>query len=120
MLLAAIALFAAQTPGLSVADVVAKSDSLERKGMLAIFSSEVGQIKAEATRDIHAFAATLQAANRAHRPLPACPPRDANGWNFTFDAEDVLKFYRSIPPQRRGMSSIQGFAAYMQAKYPCR
>ena len=123
--LAAIALLSpvaafAQGPGLTVADVIAKSDALERKGMLAIFSSDVGAIKAEANRDIQAFAATLQSANRAHRPLPACPPRDANGWKFTFNADEVLNFYRSIPPPQRGMSSVQGFAQYMKATYPCR
>ena len=122
MLLGAVALMAgaAQAPSLSVADVLAKSDALEKKGMLAMFSSDLGQIKAEANRDIQAFAATLQAANKAHRPLPACPPQDANGWKFTFNTDEVLKFYRSIPPQQRGMSSVQGFAQYMKVKYPCR
>lgn len=109
-----------QSSGLSVADVLAKSDSLQKKGMLAIFSSDVGEVKAEAKRDIDAFAATMQAANKAHRPLPACPPRDANGWKFTFNSDKVLKFYRSIPPQRRGMSSVQGFAEFMRTEYPCR
>jgi len=77
-------------------------------------------IKAEANRDIQAFAATLQAANRAHRPLPACPPRDSNGWKFTFNTDEVLKFYRSIPPQQRAISSVQGFAEFMRIRYPCR
>ena len=120
MLLAAIAFWAGPTPGLSVADVLAKSDALERKGLLAMFSSDLGLIKAEARRDMNAFAAALQAANKAHRPLPACPPEDANGWKFTFNTDEVLKFYRSIPPQHRGMSSVQGFADFMRAKYPCR
>ena len=66
----------AHTPGLSVAEVLAKSDALQKKGMLAIFSSDLGLIKAEARRD--------------------------------------------IPPQQRGMSSVQGFADFMRAKYPCR
>ena len=118
MVLAAMALFA--SPALSVADVIAKSDALEKKGMLAIFSSDVGEIKAEAKRDIDAFAVTLQTAHKAHRPLPACPPEDASGWKFTFNSEEVLKYYRSIPPQRRGMSSVEGFAEFMRIKYPCR
>jgi hypothetical protein len=121
MMFAAAAFLAAAQPGpLSVADVIVKSDALEKKGMLAIFSSDVGAIKAEANRDIQAFVATLQAANKAHRPLPACPPQDANGWKFTFNTDEVLKFYRSIPPQQRGISSVQGFAQFMKVKYPCR
>jgi len=120
MLLAAIALWSSPTPGLSVADVLAKSDSLERKGMLAVFSSDLSEIKAEAKRDIDAFAEAIQAANKAHRPLPACPPQDANGWKFTFNTDEVLKFYRSMPPQQRGMSSVQGFGEFMRIKYPCR
>ena len=122
--LAAITLFASSAAAaaqpLTVADVLAKSDALEKKGMLAIFSSDLSLIKAEAKRDMDAFASALQAANKAHRPLPACPPQDANGWKFTFNTDEVLKFYRSIPPQQRGMSSVQGFADFMRAKYPCR
>jgi hypothetical protein len=106
--------------GLTVADVLAKSDALQTKGMLAIFSSDLGLIKAEAKRDIDAFAAAMQAAHREHRPLPACPPQDVNGWKFNFNTDEVLKFYRSIPPRQRAMSSIQGFFEYMTVKYPCR
>jgi len=120
MLFAAVALLAGRPVSLSVADVLSKSDALQKKGMLAIFSSDVGAIKAEANRDIQAFAATLQAANRAHRPLPACPPRDSNGWKFTFNTDEVLKFYRSIPPQQRAISPVQGFAEFMRIRYPCR
>jgi hypothetical protein len=120
MLLAAIALFAVPTRGLSVADVLAKSDALERKGMLAMFSSDLSQIKAEAQRDVDAFAADSRAAHNAHRPLPACLPQDASGWKLTFNTDEILKYYRTIPLQRRGMSPVQAFAEFMKVKYPCR
>lgn len=120
--LAVISSSAAAAPAqpLSVAEVIAKADGLEKKGMLAIFSSDVGLIRAEANRDVQAFASAIQAANREHRPLPACPPRDSDGWKFTFNTDEILKFYRAIPPQQRGMSSVQGFADFMRVKYPCR
>ena len=111
---------AAQGPGLSVADVLAKSDALEKKGMLAVFSSDLRVIKAEAQRDVEAFAAQLRSAHNAHRPLPACLPQESSGWKLTFDTEEILKYYRSIPPQRRGMSSVDAFAEFMKVKYPCR
>ena len=83
---------AAQGAGLSVADVIAKSDALEKKGMLAVFSSDVRVIKAEAQRDVDAFAGQLRSAHNAHRPLPACLPQDSSGWKLTFDTEEILKY----------------------------
>jgi hypothetical protein len=110
---------AAQSPPLSVADVLSKSDALQKKGMLAMFSSDVGLIKAEAKLDLDAFGAELIAAAKAHRPLPACPPKVGDAFKFTFTSDEVLQFYRSIPLQRRSMTSKDGFAAFMAKKYPC-
>lgn len=112
-------MLAAESPPLSVADVLAKSDALQRKGVLAIFSSDLRLIKAEAQRDLQAFGTDLLNALNAHRPLPACPPREGDTFKFTFDTDEVLKYYRSIPPQRRGMSSRQAFAEFMSRKFPC-
>jgi hypothetical protein len=117
--LALLAAAAAQATSLSVADLLAKADSLQRKGVLAMFSSDVGLIKAEAKLDLDAFGAELIAATKAHRALPACPPKLGDAFKFTFTSDEVLQFYRSIPPQRRSMSSKDGFAAFMAKKYPC-
>jgi hypothetical protein len=121
MLLAAIALFtAAQTAQLSVADVLVKADALERKGVFAIFSSDLRGIRAEGQRDLQAFAGDMVNAMQMHRPLPACPPKDGpNSYKFNLNTDDLLQFYRSIPPARRGMSSRQAFAAFMSRKFPC-
>lgn len=110
---------AAQTSSLSVADVLTKSDALEKRGMLAVFSSDLRLIKAEAQRDVDAFAVQLRTARNAHRTLPACPPESSDGWKIAFDTEEVLRYYRSIPPQQRGISSRQAFAEFMRIKYPC-
>jgi hypothetical protein len=122
MFLAAVALFAAaQAAPLSVADVLAKGDALERKGVFAIFSSDLRAIKAEANSDLMAFANDYFSAAQAHRPLPACPPKDGpNKLKFTLDTDELLQFYRSIPPARRGMSSRQAFAQFVARKFPCR
>lgn len=81
MLVGAVALMAAaaQAPSLSVADVLTKSEALEKKGMLAMFSSDLGQIKAEANRDMDAFGGEMVSARKAHRPLPAYPPEVQHG-----------------------------------------
>jgi hypothetical protein len=121
MLLAAIALStAAQTAQLSVADVLVKADALQRKGVFAVFSSDLRAIKAEANSDLMAFGTDYFTAAQAHRPLPACPPKEApNKLRITVDTDDLLQFYRSIPPARRGMSSRQAFADFMSRKFPC-
>jgi hypothetical protein len=114
-------LAAAQAPGMSVAEVVARADALERKGFLAIFSGDMRAIKAEANSDLQAFGTDYFNAAQAHRPLPACPPKDGpNKLKITLDTDELLQFYRSIPPDRRGMSSRQAFAQFMARKFPCR
>ena len=120
MLLAAIALIGAASPPLTVIDVLAKSEALQKKGMLAMFSSDLGLIKAEADRDMNVFSAEMLSAWKAHRSLPACPPVVSNGWKISYTTDEVLKFYRSIPPEQRRMSSAQAFGLFMRAKYPCR
>jgi hypothetical protein len=122
MVLGALALLAAgtaQATSMSVADLLAKADSLQRKGMFAMFSGDVGLIKAEAKRDLDAFAAELIGAAKTHRALPACPPKAGDTYKFAFTTDEVLQFYRSMPPQQRSMSSKDGFAAFMAKKYPC-
>ena len=32
----------------------------------------------------------------------------------------VVSFFEDYLPAQRGMSSVQGFAQYMKATYPCR
>ena len=110
----------AQTRPMSVADVMAKADAIQRKGMLAIFSSEVGAIKAEAQEDVDAFGRELANASQTHRPLPACPPTSGpNSFKFTVDTAELLQYYRSLPAADRSLSSRQAFAQFMSRKFPC-
>jgi hypothetical protein len=89
--------------------------------MLAIFSSDLRLIRAEANRDLQAFGMDYFTARQVHRPLPACPPKDGpDKLKITVDTDELLKFYRTIPPQQRGMSSRQAFAEFMKVKFPCR
>jgi hypothetical protein len=132
MLLVAFALAAAPTgialaaspsmqgPSISVGDFLAKADALEKKGMVAMFSSDARVIKAVSKADIDAFAAQLVGAFKAHRALPACVPMQGDKFNFTVTSDEVLRYYRAIPPQRRGISSRQAFAEFMSRKFPCR
>ena len=103
-----------------MADVLSKAEALQRRGVLAFFSSDLRLIKAEAQRDLEAFGADYFAARQSHRLLPACPPKDGpNSLKITVDTDELLRFYRTIPPARRGMSSRQAFAEFMSRKYPC-
>lgn len=100
---------------MTVGEFVAKADSLQRRGMLALFSSDLRLLKAEAKRDLDAFAPQLFT-----RTPPACPPKQGDKFNFTFTVDELLRFYRSIPPARRGISASEAFGEFMAAKYPCR
>jgi hypothetical protein len=105
---------------MTVAEVLAKADAVQKKGLFAIFSSDLRQIKAEADRDLQAFGTDYFTARQAHRPLPACPPKDGpNSLKITVDTDELLQFYRSIPPARRGMSSRQALTEFLSRKFPC-
>jgi hypothetical protein len=114
-----VALLAAAQLPMSVGEFLAKADGLQHKGMLAMFSSDLGLLKAQARQDLNAFADALVAAEHAHRPLPACPPKEGNNFKFTIDSSELLQYYRSIPVQQRSMSSKDAFAAFMARKFPC-
>ena len=108
-------LAAASAPSISVADFLAKADALQKKGMLAMFSSDLGLLKSVTKDDIGAFAGQLK-----DHSASACPPKDSSGYKINFTSTELLNYYRSVPQPRRTISSRQAFAEFMSSKYPCK
>lgn len=121
-ILAMLALFlvlpmaALAAPGdMNVATFLGKADALKAQGMTAVFSSDVGVLKAEGKGAAQHYKARLQAEKAQGRPS-SCPPPGVK-----VNSDDLLAFLRTYPPAARPRVSMkQAFADYFIKKYPCR
>ena len=103
-------------PGdMSVAAFLAKVDALKAKGIGAMFSSDIGLLKAEATAAGKAYGARLKQEKVAGQPS-SCPPTP------TKVGQDMwLNHLKSYPAAARGSVSLNRAMADMFAKnWPCR
>ena len=95
---------------MSAADFLAKADALKAKGMMAIFSSDLGLLKAEFLNAGKAWHA------QAHRPN-ACPPAGP----LPADSDMIYALVAAVPPpQRATTSATDAIIAGLNRKYPCR
>ncbi|MFL6845755.1 MAG: hypothetical protein ACJ8ER_12835 [Allosphingosinicella sp.] len=113
-LLAVAPLGAAQA--MDVATFLAKADALEKKGMMALFSSDYKALKAQIEADSQILRNERLAAERAHKRAAYCPPAKPS-----LSSNEVLAAFRSIPPaQRARTDSKDALRALLAHKYPCR
>ena len=98
-----------------VSEFLTRADALQKKGALALFSKDLGRLKAEIVNSGKALRAEQVAAEKAGRkPVTCLPAKPAE-----VSADEVLAHFRSIPPAQRGMSVKTGFAGLMRRKFPC-
>ncbi len=114
LVLAPLPAFAA--PGdMSVAAFLERADRLQAMGMRAMFSSDVGVLKAEGQAAAVAYRARLAADRSAGRPPHSCVP---SGTKINSDA--LIAHLRSYPAAQRQTTSMKMAMADMFAKtYPC-
>lgn len=119
MLLAGLAFAAvplASAAAMPVETFLAKADALEKKGAMALFSSDLKLLE----RQIKSDAADLRAANKAAvaggRPKAYCTP--AAGVKLT--NRDILGAMRAVPPpQRAATSTRDALRSYFARRFPC-
>jgi hypothetical protein len=100
---------------MSVATFLAKADALEKKGAMALFSSDIKVLKAEGTAAGKAYRARLDRERAAGNPS-SCPPKGTK-----VDSDQLLAHLRSYPAaQRPSISMKTAFADMFIKKYPCR
>ena len=99
-----------------VSQFLAKADALEKKGAMAMFSSDIGVLKKEITDSAAQLKAERQAAQRAGRKPAYCPREGAKG---SLDSKEILTHFRAIPPAKRGMQVKDGLRSLFARKYPC-
>ena len=94
---------------------LAKADALMAKGPLALFSSDVGLLKQEATQAGTQLKAERLALLAQHRPTAYCPPAKSG-----IGSDELLASLRRIPaPELARMQFKDAFRHILTQKYPC-
>jgi hypothetical protein len=113
-LLAALPFGAANA--MDVATFLAKADSLQKKGMMALMSSDYKLLKGEIVAQSQGLRSERLAAQRAGRKAAYCPPADSD-----LGSGEILAAFRTIPAAQRSRVQVKdALRALLARKYPCR
>jgi hypothetical protein len=113
-LLAIVPLGAANA--MDVATFLGKADALQKKGMMALMSSDYKLLKSEIQTNGAALRAERLAAERAGKKPAYCPPAKQS-----LTSNEVLAAFRTIPVAQRPQIQVKdALRALMARKYPCR
>jgi hypothetical protein len=114
ILLAFVPLGAANA--MDVATFLAKAEALQKKGMLALMSSDYKLLKAEIETQAEVLRAERLAAERARRRPAYCPPAKQS-----LGSDEILAAFRSVPVAQRPRVPVKdALRALLARKYPCR
>jgi small neutral amino acid transporter SnatA (MarC family) len=114
IVLATLPLAAAQA--MDVATFLTKADALEKKGMMALFSSDYKMLKREIETQSQVLRNERLAAERAHRRPAYCPPAKPG-----LNSNEILASFRTIPAAQRPRTQVKdALRALLARKYPCR
>ncbi len=100
---------------MTVAVFLDKADSLERRGMMAMFSSDARALKAEMKSAGDSLKAERQRWRAAGQRPAYCPPE-----RIPVKSSDLLVHLRAIPPaQRQRMEFRDALRLMLVRRYPC-
>ncbi len=112
--LAVVPLGSAQA--MDVATFLAKADALQKKGMLALMSSDYKLLKNEVVTQTQVLRSERLAAQRAGRKPAYCPTAKSD-----LTSDEVLAALRTIPTAQRPRIQVKdALRALLARKYPCR
>ena len=115
----ALAALVALTPlaaaqAMPVSDFLTKAETLKKKGPMALFSSDYKKLKGEVQNAGQVVRAREAADRKAGRKPATClPNKDAT------DSDELLAYFKSIPPAQRNISVNDAFFNLMKRKFPC-
>ena len=113
-LAAASPLAPASAQSMPISEFLAKADALQKKGPMALFSGDIGKLKAEVVNSGKQLRAEQEAARKAGRKPATCLPEKAN-----VTSTELLAHFRAVPPAERGVLVKTAFAGHVRKKYPC-
>lgn len=103
---------------MTVEEFLVKARALKAKGPLAIFSSDLGPVRAEIKSVATSYRADLRAERAAGRPPHSCPPPEGSE-AAKIKPADFLAELERIPPSQRSMSMKTAFYLIMKRRWPC-
>ena len=113
-LAAASPLAPASAQSMPISEFLAKADALQKKGPMALFSGDIGKLKAEVVNSGKQLRAEQEAARKPGRKPATCLPEKAN-----VTSTELLAHFRAVPPAERGVPVKTAFAGLVRKKYPC-
>ena len=117
--LAAVALACAPVcaaEAMTVADFLTRSDALQKKGAMALFSSDLGLLKREVTTAAAELRGERLAAEKAGRRPPYCP----NVASAKMGPDQLLAIMRAVPPTDRPRLQVKdALRAHFVRTLPC-
>jgi len=116
MLAAAFLVVSVAAHAMPVSTFVTKANALEKKGMMALFSSDFKLLKNEGNTATQAAVREERAAVKTGRKPTMCFP--ANN-KLSLGTSEVLNHMRAVPAAQRGMSVKEAMAGLLRKKYPC-
>lgn len=105
---------AAWSQSMPVSEFLARAEALEKKGMLALLSSDMKLLKEQIVKSGAALRAEEAAARKTGRSIDTCMPKKA-----AVTSDELMAHFKAIPADQRGMPVQQAFATLIQRKYPC-
>jgi hypothetical protein len=106
----------AAAQAMPLATFLAKADALQRKGPMAIFSSDLKLLTNQIKRDAGELRAENKAAEAAGSQKSYCTP--AGGVKLT--NRDILGAMNAVPPTQRARTETKdALRAYFARRFPC-
>ena len=112
---AAVVMTAAPAGAMDVATFIAKGEALKARGVMAMFSKDLKQVRAAARDAARLYKADKDARARAGLPPVSCPPKGAK-----LGAMEFFDELKKIPVAERDMPMKDGMAWVSRRKFPCR
>lgn len=101
---------------MNVATFLQKAEALQKRGVTALFSSDLRLLKSEVKGASETLRSERLAAQRAGRRAAYCPPERPS-----LTADEILAHFRAIPAAQRDRMEVRdGLRGLMARKYPCR
>lgn len=107
-------LTAAPAAAMPVSTFLTKAEALQKKGAMALFSSDIGVLKKEMQASGSQIKAERLAAVKAGRKPDFCPPAKAS-----MGSAELLGHLRAIPAAQRGMPFKAAYKGFLVKKFPC-
>ena len=99
---------------MTVAEFLGKAETLQARGVMAMFSSDIGLLKSELKSASVAYRADVAAATSPR----SCPPPLGT---VKTSSDELLSAFRAVPVAERTKLSVRAaFASYMVKRFPCR